>query len=369
MKNKLQSSFDYATNLFEQGNFDACNKAMLDLINSKYKVATCTYYIGLINLKEKRYDKAVDSFLKCLALDPMNINCLYYLGITAEKQKNKHLAFHYYHKVLIINPDHKHANLAVNRLITNQHTDYQDYHTDENQPHSPLFQPNTEGQQRYHAEHEQTLLDYNDYEAERTSIVTSLYDELLEATDEESQVAVEMVETSKMSRRRPRLSAFIDLLFLGVIVLPLISTLLYLQFDLPFLPVSMYTINPAYTTETFYILLTLLCLICSVLIIKSTSVTIEKGYIKVTRGLVFRNEAIYYIQKIKYFAIHRNSFNVMTGDGTFIFHVELPKGKLKKVKLNGLCGYREMRQLKNNLLNLSIQLRNTPVIKSGLYDS
>ncbi len=369
MKNKLQSSFEHATNLFEQGNFDACDKAMLDLINSRYEIATCTYYIGLINLKEKRYDEAIDSFLKCLALDPMNINCLYYLGITAEKQKNKHLAFHYYFKLLIINPDHKNANLAVNRLIANQYTDSQDYHTDENQPYSALFQPNTGGQQSHPAEHEQNKLDYDEYEAERTSIVTSLYDELLEATDEESQLAVKMVETSKMSRRRPRLSAFMDLLFLGVIVLPLLSTLLYFQFDLPFLPVSMYTINPGYTSETFYLLLTLLCLICSVLIIKSTSVTIENGYIKVKRELVFRNEAIYYIHKIKYFDIHRNSFNVMTGDGIFIFYVELSKGEVKKVKLNGLCGYREMRQLKNNLLNLGIQLRNTPIIKSGLYDS
>lgn len=370
MKTNLQPTFDYATKLFEQGNYDASAETMLSLIHSGYEVATCTYYIGLINLKEKRYDKAVEEFLKCLTLDPININCLYYLGITAEEQKNKHLAFHYYHKVLIINPDHNEANLAVNRLIANQHSDSsQDHLTDENKPHSPLFQPSDEGQQRHPIEYEQTIQSYNEYAAERTSIVTSLYDQLLEATDEESQLAVKMIQTSSMSRRRPRLSAFFELLSLGVIVLPLILTILYLQVGFPFLPVSMYTINPKYRTETVYTLLTFLCLICTVLIIKSTSVTIEKGYIKVKRGILFRNEAIYYIHKIKHFDIHRSYFNALTGDGTFIFHVEMAKGKLKKVKLNGLCTYKEMRQLKNSLLDLCIQLRNTPVIKSGLYDS
>ena len=369
MKSKLQSTFEHATKLFEQGNFDASAKAMLDLISSGYEIATCNYYIGLINLKEKRYDEAIENLSKCLALDRMNINCLYYLAITAEKQKNKHLAFHYYFKLLIINPNHESANLAFNRLVANQYSNPQDYHTDENQPYSVLCQSNAGEQQSHPAEHEQNKLNYDEYEAERTSIVTSLYDELLEAEDEESQLAVKMIKTSKMSRRRPRLSAFGELLSLAVIVLPLLSTILYSQFHLPFVPVSRYTINPGYTSEKFYLLLTFLCLICSVLIIKSTSVTIENGYIKVKRELLFRKEAIYYIHKIKYFDIHRSSFNVMTGDGLFIFYVELSKGEVKKVQLNGLCSYKEMRRLKSSLLKLGIQLRNTPILKSGLYDS
>ncbi len=130
METNLESSFGHAKMMFEQGNFNTCNKEMLNLINLGYKVATCQYYIGLIYLNLKRYDDAVTEFSKCIKIEPQNIDCLYALGIVADEQKNNDLALHYYYKVLNINPNHTNAKNAINRLKGNPSVNPQDHLTD-----------------------------------------------------------------------------------------------------------------------------------------------------------------------------------------------------------------------------------------------
>ncbi len=119
--------------------------------------------------------------------------------------------------------------------------------------------------------------------------------------------------------------------------------------------------------------ITILEIICiSILIyqlikIKSTVVTIDNGFIEIKTGVVSSSEKIYYVHKTEYPETYQNFFNMITGDGTFILSVEISSGKFEKIKLKGLGKIDELKELKTNIQNLRIQLRNTPVIKSGIY--
>lgn len=372
MENNLHSSFEHAKSMFEQGNFNTCNNEMLKLINSGYEVAACNYYIGLIYMNVKEYKEAIKAFSNSLAIDPKNINCLYSLGVTLEKQNNKEQALQYYYKALAINPNHTNSNTAVSRLKGDQSFHHQEHsnisgqaqsHSTahsawSNTAHAPEHQDSS-------TKHKQSIPNKTPANAKKNVTVITLYDELLASKDPDSQIAVEMINAVRIVSGRPRFSAFLGGILIRVLLV-LFPIVMIGMANAGFF-YMMGGMSELYTYMLPILLLATLILVYKLIKIKSTKITIADAFIEVKQGVFFRSEPLYYVHKTEHFDIHQNPINIMTGDGTFVFDVEVTQGNLKKVKIKGLGTMEEMRHYKNVLQNLRIQLRNTPVIKSGIY--
>lgn len=339
MENKLQSSLEHAKKLFEQRNYDACKKELQSLLNSNYEVATCHYYLGLISLNLKNYDEAAIVFSNILKNDPKNFNCLYFLGFIAEAEKNDELAFRYYYKTLNEKPDHVNAIRAIERLnMTHRdeilHT-YQppDSNTGNINP-PPIPEPNKEPMQ--------------------------LYDELIEAKDKDSQIAVEMIKATQIIERRPRYSAFLGSIFVRLFVIAIVVLYTWglatnqIQYNLLRSPGIIYF---------FLIFVLILSFIYKIIKIKSTIVTIDRGLIQIRKGLLTRRKTLILNHKADHFGTHQSFFNQLTGDCSLLFEAE-GKGRYK---ITGLGKIKDIDALSIKLQSLRYQLRNTPLIKSGIF--
>lgn len=340
----LSDIFQKAINDYNGKKYEESKIAFLQLINSNVEIARCHYYLGIINAKTNNFDEAQRHFLKNIELDSNNYQAIYFTGEMYEKKGNKDLALYYYSKTLEIHPEHANAKKSIQRLGKS------------NTPNS--LNPPTSDKEPVNIE--------SVSEQDDEPYVGDLYDQLKEAKDAFSKAAVKMIKATKFINIRPRISSYFGVLLFILIVLPTVL-FLFLEFMDSFERRS-----HKFWVEDFFAkgsIMIFLFFLYKLIEIKSKIVTIDRGFIKITKGLLTRSTKIYNIHTATSYEATQGFLNILTGDGTLRF-VDPQSANTQigtNIKIKGLARYKELIQLVENLRSLHYQLRSTNVIKSGIF--
>jgi membrane protein YdbS with pleckstrin-like domain len=189
------------------------------------------------------------------------------------------------------------------------------------------------------------------------------YEFLLQDGSPLSRDTIKVMDALRM-RRHPRMSAFLGKLLRRLLVV-LGGVLLTVAAPKTGAP------DPQKAFETLGLALAAvgtLSALRTVLLISTTRVTIDKGRLQIEKGILARRLTNIELWRVEDIDFRQTLLNRVTGDGILIIH-PLPRarGNAKDIVVPGLARGRKLREMHQELLNLTWLLRSSPAVKGVIY--
>lgn len=343
-----QTSFEHAMRLLNEGKLDESESVFRSLISLSNRPADGFYGLGVIQAKRGSLSDAVVSFRNSVALDPHNVNAYSFLGDISEKLRQPEQALQFFSKALEIDPSQTALRNRVERL-------------------SAQLKVVTSVQEDPSATVEQY----------------GIYEYIQKDPSPLAKQTISLIDSLTVKAATPRLSASIGSILLTLVASFVIPFFLYILLVKNLIPM-MYPIrsvnhrvvqSPIAQSATTLIVFASIALgilliakvVTSILKVKTTTITIDKGRLQITKGILSREQQNYELYRVQDIELHQSFVNRLTHDGTLALHIVPGRGEAHLVKISGLSSIDELRIMFDRLRNLILLLRSGTWGKGVIY--
>jgi tetratricopeptide (TPR) repeat protein len=336
---------DQAEELLRQGKLGESEAAFHNVIALSVQASQGFYGLGVIHTKRGDLVAAASDFEKCVGLDPLNANAYYFMGEIWGKRNLPDVAQGFFKKALEINPEHLAARQKSTPLDASH--SFGETHgiastLDPSHALDPGPHPDALAQGVVSSPPALSLGVYELISADQSPL---------------AKQTVGLIDALNVVSVKPRLSAYAGSLigrtvaafvFLALALL----TLIIVPLHLALLAVSV-------------------CLFVSipvtVLRVKNTEYTIEKGRLKITTGVLSKEQQNIELYRVEDIELHQNLVNRLTGDGTLILDVAPGRGQKHVLRLRGLAKIDRLREIFDQMRNLILLMRTGTWGKGVIY--
>jgi pSer/pThr/pTyr-binding forkhead associated (FHA) protein/membrane protein YdbS with pleckstrin-like domain len=292
------------------------------------------YGAGLVRFNLGDLDGAALMFEQCVSQMPAHANALYQLGRIAAKRGSPATAKSFFERALSANPDHASARAFLAK-------DSDGVGTRRDRP------THTEAPSENAAGTEAAYRKYGPYEF------------LLQDRSPLSRDTIKVMDALRMTRH-PHLSAFLG---------KLLRRLVILAGGVAFASAAQGPGSQGFQMVGWGLAaLGALMLLWKILVISTTEVRIDKGRLQIEKGLLTRRLKNIELWRVEDVDFRKTMLNRLTRDGILVIHT-LPRArdKNKSIEVPGLARGRRLREIHQELLNLTWLLRSNQAVKGVIY--
>jgi tetratricopeptide (TPR) repeat protein len=315
-----------AKRLYGAGRLTESEEAFRGVLESPQHAAEGHYGLGLVRLGAGSLTEAEKEFLRSLALDPRYANSAFQLGVIAERRGSSDEAVARYHQVIEANPTHAGALKALERLGPPANTE-------PDLPSTP-----------------DEILEYG------------VYDFLKTDKSPLSRQALDVMDALNRSGR-PNLSAFLGSLLTKGLIFIAIATAVASLLRIETVPLpddrTLVLDIPAWIPPVI-VVAAIVPILYSVILVATMRIRINRGRLQLEKGIFRRNLTNLELWRVKDIELKQGFWNRLTKDGTLIMTAYQ---ETEPVEVTGIARGPELREIYQQILNLSFLLRSSPVVK------
>jgi tetratricopeptide (TPR) repeat protein len=352
MTDQDEALLNEALSLFRSGQYEASEKTFQQLQSSQRMEYRALAGLGMIRLAENRIDEASSLFEASLRRQ-VNADALYGLGYIEELGRNFSEACSLYERALQRNPSHVDAR---KRLQNIQQT------LAEQQANRSRVPSQQSGWDRSRTPSGTNPERQNQPDIDANAAV--FYTILCGDPSELSQRTLQLIAKLNIENRRPRFSAY-PLLVLLLLPAVIFFGIFLLQFyNLATVHEHGYgghvNLAPSIVGLAIAAIL-LIVLFVQFVNMRRTRYFIKSGWIRVKRGHGFfsTDDKPQELTHIIDTNLKRSPWGLITNNGVLLLNF----GTLGKMHLRGLASYKELEEIRADLINLSRMLRSNPALK------